>query len=82
VEGNDDNSTLCLDEHVDDYQPTPRTDKRSAIAPEARELLASARELLQGEQRTRYALPRIFRELAALNQRPKLITRLARDLDS
>lgn len=58
---------------------TPWTDERSAIPPETRELLASTRELLQREQRTRDAMPRVFRELAALNQRPKLITRLARE---
>lgn len=82
MEGDDDDSTLCLDEHVDDDQPTPRTDDRSAIPPEARELLAGTRELLQSEQRACDALPRVCREMAALNQRPKLITRLARDLDS
>jgi hypothetical protein len=82
VEGNDDNSILGLDVHVDDDQPAPRTDDGTAISPDPRELLAGPRELLQREQRARDSLPRVGRKLTGLDQPTELITRLARDLDS
>ena len=81
MEGDDDDSILGLDVHVDDDQPTPWTDQPPAISPDTRELLAGTRELLQRKQRAENPIPRVSRKLAGLDQLTKLVTRQARDLD-
>jgi len=82
VKGDDHNSILGLDVHVDDDQPPPWANQCPTISPKARQLLPSPRKLLQGEQRARDAFPRIGGKPAGLDQAAKLITRLARDLNS
>ena len=81
MEGDDDDSILGLDVHIDDDQPPPRTDQRPAISPDAGELLTGAREFLQREQRARDPFASVGRKLAGLDQLTKLVTRQARDLD-
>lgn len=82
MESDDDNSIFWLDVDIDDDQPAPGTDQGSAISPNTSELLPGSWELLQYEQRTRQTFPRIGWKLPGLDQTAKLITRLARDLDS
>jgi hypothetical protein len=49
VEGDDDNSILGLEVHVDDDHPAPRADQGPTVSPDTRELLAGPWELSERE---------------------------------
>lgn len=81
MEGDDHDSALGLDVHVDDDQPAPWADESAAIPPYAKQLRAGSRELLQRAQRARNSLSRIGRKLTGFDYLAKLVTRQARDLN-